>query len=123
MLFYGHSCVFIWPGQHVDTKIRAQALSIGERFLELYVLTENLQRETPLYAIIEGSKHQYFTMLITGKSAKPKRRPTPSSHTGRYSIPDRSQGRTTSCNPEHARVRGTLPAFNALAANFENLNA
>ena len=25
-----HSCVFIWVGQNVDTKIRAQALSIGE---------------------------------------------------------------------------------------------
>ena len=25
-----HSCVFIWVGQNVDTKIRAQALSIRE---------------------------------------------------------------------------------------------
>jgi gelsolin len=25
-----HSCVYVWVGQHVDTKIRAQALNIGE---------------------------------------------------------------------------------------------
>ncbi|KAM0907644.1 hypothetical protein ACQ4PT_015983 [Festuca glaucescens] len=143
-----HSCVFVWVGQHVDTKIRAQALSIGEKFLELDILMENLARETPLYVINEGSEPQYFTRFFTWDSAKsamrgnsferrlsvlkdgvkprrdkPKRRPITSSHTGRSSVPDKSQRRSTSFSPDRVRVRGRSPAFNALAANFENSNA
>jgi hypothetical protein len=53
---------------------------------------------------------------------KPKRRPTTSSHTGRSSVPDKSQRRSTSFSPDRVRVRGRSPAFNALAANFENSN-
>lgn len=47
---------------------RKQALSIGERFLELDILMENLPRETPLYVIIEGSKPQCLTRFFTAKS-------------------------------------------------------
>ncbi|GJM97791.1 hypothetical protein PR202_ga14744 [Eleusine coracana subsp. coracana] len=50
-----HSCIFVWVGRHVDTKIRAQALSIGEKFIELDILMENLLQQTPLYVITEGS--------------------------------------------------------------------
>ncbi|XBI69081.1 hypothetical protein VPH35_048196 [Triticum aestivum] len=143
-----HSCVFIWVGQNVDTKIRAQALSIGEKFLELDIPMENLSRETPLYVINEGSEPQFFTRFFTWDSAKtamhgnsferrlsilkdgikprrdkPKRRTTTSSHTGRSSVPDKSQRRSTSFSPDRVRVRGRSPAFNALAATFENSNA
>jgi gelsolin len=143
-----HSCVFIWVGQHVDTKVRAQALNMGEKFLELDILMENVSRETPLYVINEGSEPQYFTRFFTWDSAKsamrgnsferrlsvlkdgvkprrdkPKRRPITSSHTGRSSVPDKSQRRSTSFSPDRVRVRGRSPAFNALAANFENSNA
>ncbi|RCV22068.1 hypothetical protein SETIT_4G190500v2 [Setaria italica] len=144
-----HSCVFIWVGQRVDTKIRAQALNIGEKFLELDILMENVSRETPLYVITEGSEPQYFTRFFTWDSAKsamhgnsferklsivkdgvkpradkPKRRTTTSSHTGRSSVPDKSQrSRSMSFSPDRVRVRGRSPAFNALAANFENPNA
>jgi gelsolin len=94
-----HSCVFIWVGQHVDTKVRAQALNMGEvydsfmvflcldipsfayvgfvslllccqKFLELDILMENVSRETPLYVINEGSEPQYFTRFFTWDSAK-----------------------------------------------------
>nr|CAB3471060.1 unnamed protein product [Digitaria exilis] len=144
-----HSCIFVWVGQRVDTKIRAQALNIGEKFLELDILMENVSRETPLYVITEGSEPQYFTRFFTwdfSKSAmhgnsferklsivrdgvkpradKPKRRPTTSAHTGRSSVPDKSQrSRSMSFSPDRVRVRGRSPAFNALAANFENPNA
>ncbi|KAG8484987.1 hypothetical protein CXB51_021234 [Gossypium anomalum] len=55
---------------------------------------------------------------------KPKRR-TPVSYGGRSSsVPDRSQrSRSMSFSPERVRVRGRSPAFNALAAAFENPNA
>nr|XP_045086974.1 villin-3 isoform X1 [Aegilops tauschii subsp. strangulata] len=144
-----HSSVFIWVGQHVDTNIRAHALSIGEKFLELDILMENLSQETPLYVITEGSEPQFFTRFFftwdSAKSAmhgnsferrlsivknggkpirdKPKRRPTSSSHTGRCIVPDKPQRRTTSSSPDHARVRGRSPSFTVLAANFENPNA
>lgn len=143
-----HSCVFIWVGQHVDTNIREHALSIGEKFLELDILMENLSQETPLYVITEGSEPQFFTRFFAWDSAKsamhgnsferrlsivkdgvkpirdkPKRRPTASSHTGRCIVPDKSQRRTTSSSPDRARARGRSPSFTALAANFENPNA
>ena len=39
-------------------------------------------------------------------------------------MPDKSQrSRSMSFSPERVRVRGRSPAFNALAANFENPNA
>lgn len=54
---------------------------------------------------------------------KPKRR-TPGSYGGRSSVPDKSQrSRSMSFSPDRVRVRGRSPAFNALAANFENPNA
>jgi len=57
---------------------------------------------------------------------KPKRR-TPVSYGGRSSsVPDKSSQRSSrsmSVSPDRVRVRGRSPAFNALAANFENPNA
>ncbi|KAJ4830498.1 Villin-4 [Turnera subulata] len=57
---------------------------------------------------------------------KPKRR-APVSHGGRSSAPSRSsvpeksqRSRSVSFSPDRVRVRGRSPAFNALAANFEN---
>lgn len=46
------------------------------------------------------------------------------SYGGRSSVPDKSQrSRSMSFSPDRVRVRGRSPAFNALAANFENPNA
>lgn len=52
---------------------------------------------------------------------KPKRRiPT---YGGRSSVPDKSQrSRSMSFSPDRVHVRGRSPAFNALAAAFENPN-
>lgn len=55
---------------------------------------------------------------------KPKRR-APVSYGGRSSVvPEKSQrSRSVSFSPERVRVRGRSPAFNALAATFENPTA
>lgn len=55
---------------------------------------------------------------------KPKRR-TPTSLGGRSSVPEKSQRSrsVSSFSPDRVRVRGRSPAFNALAANFENPSA
>ncbi|XWS28120.1 hypothetical protein CRYUN_Cryun25bG0038100 [Craigia yunnanensis] len=142
-----HSDIFVWVGQQVDTKNKLQALTIGEKFLEHDFLLENLSRETPIYMVIEGSEPPFFTRFFTWDSAKstmhgnsfqrkltlvkkgstpimdkPKRR-IPVSYGGRSSVPDKSQrSRSMSFSPDRVRVRGRSPAFNALAATFENPN-
>ncbi|KAF5456350.1 hypothetical protein F2P56_025844 [Juglans regia] len=142
-----HSDIFVWVGQQVDTKNRAQALTIGESFLECDFLLEKLSREAPIYIVMEGSEPPFFTRFFKWDSAKsamhgnsfqrkltllksggtptvdkPKRR-TPVSYGGRSSVPEKSQrSRSMSFSPDRVRVRGRSPAFNALAANFENPN-
>ncbi|GKV20555.1 hypothetical protein SLEP1_g30656 [Rubroshorea leprosula] len=144
-----HSDIFVWVGQEVDTKNRLQALTIGEKFLEHDFLLEKLSRETPICIVMEGSEPPFFTRFFTWDSTKslilgnsferklaivkngstpivdkPKRR-TPATYGGRSSsVPEKSQrSRSMSFSPDRVRVRGRSPAFNALAANFENPNA
>ncbi|OMO97015.1 Villin headpiece [Corchorus capsularis] len=143
-----HSDIFVWVGQQVDTKNKLQALAIGQKFLEHDFLLENLSREAPIFIVMEGSEPPFFTRFFSWDSAKstmhgnsfqrkltivknggtpvmdkPKRR-APVSYGGRSSVPDKSQrSRSMSFSPDRVRVRGRSPAFNALAATFENPNA
>lgn len=146
-----HSDIFVWVGQQVDPKTRIQALKIGEKFIECDFLLEKLSQETPIFFITEEYEPLFFTRFFTWNSAKsamhgnsfqrklaiikngvppaadkPKRRPSAAaSHAGRSSVPtDKSQrSRSMSFSPDRVRVRGRSPAFNALAANFENPSA
>ncbi|KAG0478276.1 hypothetical protein HPP92_012995 [Vanilla planifolia] len=144
-----YSHVFVWVGQQVDSNTRSHALNIGEKFLKFDFLMENLSRETPIFVVMEGSEPDFFTRFFSWDSAKtamhgnsfqrklaivkdgftptlsdkPKRR-TGTSYGGRSTVPDKSQrSRSASFSPERVRVRGRSPAFNALAANFENQSA
>ncbi|XP_077214981.1 villin-4-like [Tasmannia lanceolata] len=143
-----HSDIFVWTGQQVESKVRIQALNIAEKFVKHDFLLERLSRETPIFIITEGSEPSFFTRFFTWDSSKstmhgnsfqrklaivkngvtptsdkPKRR-APASHAGRSSVPDKSQrSRSMSFSPDRVRVRGRSPAFNALAATFENPNA
>ncbi|XP_074280873.1 villin-4-like isoform X2 [Silene latifolia] len=142
-----HSDIFVWVGQLVDSKIKLQALTIGEKFVEHDFLLEKLSPKVPIYIIMEGSEPPFFTRFFTWDSAKsgihgnsferklallknggtppidkPKRRASVS-YGGRSSVPDKSQrSRSMSFSPDRVRVRGRSPAFNALAATFENAN-
>ncbi|CAL5025587.1 unnamed protein product [Urochloa decumbens] len=139
-----HSGIFVWVGQEVDAKVKSQAMDIGEKFLVLDFLMEKLSRETPIFAVSEGSEPQFFTRFFNWDSAKslmhgssyqrklavlkgrappslnkPKRR-TPA-FTGRSSGQDKSQHtRSMSTSPDRPRVRGRSPAFNVLTSAFEN---
>ncbi|XP_031735998.1 villin-4 isoform X3 [Cucumis sativus] len=144
-----HSDIFVWVGQQVDPKTKVHALKIGEKFLEIDFFLEKLSRETPVYIVMEGSEPPFFTRFFSWDSAKsamhgnsfqrkfalvrnggtptvdkPKRR-APVIYGGRSSsVPEKSQrSRSVSFSPDRVRVRGRSPAFNALAANFENPNA
>ncbi|RXH78631.1 hypothetical protein DVH24_002149 [Malus domestica] len=143
-----HADIFVWVGQQVNSKDRMQALTIGEKFLEHDFFMEQLSREASIYIIMEGSEPPFFTRFFTWDSAKssmhgnsfqrkltilknggsptvnkPKRR-APVSYGGRSSVPEKSQrSRSMSFSPDRVRVRGRSPAFNALAATFENANA
>lgn len=141
--------IFVWVGHQVDSNSRMQALNIAEKFLQHDFLLERLSLETPIFVVMEGSEPPFFTRFFTWDSAKssmhgnsfqrklaivkngvtptldkPKRR-TPTSYSGRSSVPDKSQrsSRSMSFSPDRVRVRGRSPAFNALAATFENPNA
>ncbi|KAI4380570.1 hypothetical protein MLD38_006747 [Melastoma candidum] len=142
-----HMAVFVWVGQQADANTRLHALKIGEKFVECDFLMEKLSGDTPIYVIMEGSEPPFFTRFFSWDSAKsamhgnsferkltilkngrkphiekPKRRtPFIGRSTG---IAEKSQrSRSVSFSPEHVRVRGRSPAFNAIAANFENPNA
>ncbi|XP_038879573.1 villin-4-like isoform X1 [Benincasa hispida] len=144
-----HSEIFVWVGQQLDPKTKVHALKIGEKFLEIDFFLEKLPRETPIYIVMEGSEPPFFTRFFSWDSAKsamhgnsfqrklalvrnggtptvdkPKRR-APVMYGGRSSsVPEKSQrSRSVSFSPDRVRVRGRSPAFNALAANFENPNA
>ncbi|KAK4792114.1 hypothetical protein SAY86_022549 [Trapa natans] len=144
-----HSEIYVWVGQQVDTKLRAHALTIGEKFLEQDFLLERLSSDAPVYVIAEGSEPTFFTRFFAWDSAKSAmhgnsfqrkltivkhdgipivdktKRRIPASHGGRSIMPEKSsqRSRSVSFSPERVRVRGRSPAFNALAANFENPNA
>ncbi|KAJ7955811.1 villin 4 [Quillaja saponaria] len=143
-----HSEIFVWVGQQVELKNKLQALTIGEKFLERDFLLEKLLREAPIFIVMEGSEPHFFTRFFTWDAAKssmlgdsfqrklrivknggtpivdkPKRR-APVSYGGRSGVPEKSQrSRSMSSSPDRVRVRGRSPAFNALAATFENPNA
>ncbi|CAI9098426.1 OLC1v1035070C1 [Oldenlandia corymbosa var. corymbosa] len=143
-----HTDIFVWVGQKVDSKQKMQALTVGEKFLERDFLLEKLSLQAPIYIVFEGSEPPFFTRFFNWDSAKsgmhgdsfqrklaiikggrapqidkPKRR-TPVSYGGRSPAPEKSQrSRSMSFSPDRVRVRGRSPAFNALAANFENPNA
>nr|GEW24758.1 villin-4-like [Tanacetum cinerariifolium] len=145
-----HSSIFVWVGQQVDQKLKAQALAIGRKFLKHDFLLEKLSLETPIYIITEGSEPQFFTRFFTWDSSKsamhgnsfqrklsilknggrptlnnkPKRRAAVS-HGGRSVATEQPQqrSRSVSFSPDRVRVRGRSPAFNALASTFENANA
>lgn len=142
-----HSDIFVWVGQQVDPKVKTHALIIGEKFLERDFLLEKLSLQAPIYIITEGNEPQFFRRFFSWDSAKsglhgnsfqrklsivkngglptidkPKRR-APVSYGGRSAVPEKSQrSRSVSFSPDRVRVRGRSPAFNALAATFENPN-
>ncbi|WJX96600.1 Villin-4 [Trifolium repens] len=143
-----HSEIFVWVGQQVDLKKRMLALPIGEKFLEQDFLLEKISPFTPMYIVMEGSEPSFFTRFFKWDSAKPamlgnsfqrklaiiknggtpplikpKRRASVSYGGRSGGLPEKSQrSRSMSVSPDRVRVRGRSPAFNALAANFENSN-
>ncbi|CAD6217809.1 unnamed protein product [Miscanthus lutarioriparius] len=65
-----HTSIFVWVGQQVDVKVRLQALDVGEKFIVLDFLMENLACETPIFTVMEGSEPPFFTRFFTWDSAK-----------------------------------------------------
>nr|GEU82271.1 villin-4-like [Tanacetum cinerariifolium] len=141
-----HSSIFVWVGQQVDSKIRTEALAIGEKFMKHDFLLEKLSLHAPLYIIMEASEPPFFTRFFTWDSSKsaingnsferklsllknggrptlnskPKRR-APVSNEGRSAAVGKPQrSRSVTFSPERVRVRGKSPAFTALASTFEN---
>ncbi|WZY75654.1 hypothetical protein YC2023_022038 [Brassica napus] len=144
-----HTEIFVWVGQQADPKKKPKVLAIGEHdfLLEnlasetpIYIVTEG--NEPPFFtrfftwdsskSAMHGNSFQKKLAILTNKGKpllevkalshlKPKRRVP--AYSSRSSVPDKAQPRSRSMTstPDRARVRGRSPAFNALAANFENI--
>ncbi|RAL50815.1 hypothetical protein DM860_015962 [Cuscuta australis] len=137
------SDIYVWVGQLVESNTKMQALAIGEKFIQNDFLLEKLSEHAPIYIVFEGSEPTFFTRFFNWDSLKaamhgnsfqrklaivknggtpvvdkPKRR---TSYSGRSIASEKSQrSRSLSSSPDRVRARGRSPAFNALAANFEN---
>ncbi|XP_078443596.1 villin-5-like [Wolffia australiana] len=148
-----HSDIFVWVGKQVESKAMDQALTIGKKFIEHDFLMESPSAETTIFVVMEGIEPAFFTRFFTWDASKssmhgnsfqrklaivrdgatptlekPKRRSQISQGGGRAgpAAPDKPVQRSrsvTSFSPDRVRVRGRSPAFNALAANFENPSA
>ncbi|KAL0681890.1 hypothetical protein Bca4012_048737 [Brassica carinata] len=118
-----HTEIFVWAGQQADPKKKPKSLAIGEKFLKHDFLLENLASETPIYIVTEGNEPPFFTRFFTWDSSK--------SAMHGNSFQKKLAILTNKGKPlvdvkaftsfDRARVRGRSPAFNALAANFENI--
>ncbi|CAN1329786.1 VLN4 [Linum perenne] len=116
--------VYVWVGQQVDTKSKTEALTIGEQFIENDFLLEKLSRETPIYIVMEGSEPAFFTRFFTWDPSKSAM--VGNSFQRRLTI---LKGGIPIIDVRHFHSLiilvpgGRSPAFNALAATFENPNA
>ncbi|CAN1808206.1 VLN4 [Linum perenne] len=116
--------VYVWVGQQVDTKSKTEALTIGEQFIENDFLLEKLSRETPIYIVMEGSEPAFFTRFFTWDPSKSAM--VGNSFQRRLTI---LKGGVPIIDVRHFNSLiilvpgGRSPAFNALAATFENPNA
>ncbi|GER35851.1 villin [Striga asiatica] len=64
------SDIYVWVGQHVESKNKMNASSIGEKFLERDFLHENLSLQTPIYIVNEGGEPTFFTRFFSWDSSK-----------------------------------------------------
>jgi len=70
MVLDTHTEVFIWVGQHADTKEKQQAFEIGQKYMERAALLEGLSPDTPLYKVTEGNEPSFFTRFFAWDAAK-----------------------------------------------------
>lgn len=70
MVLDTHTEVFIWVGQHADTKEKQQAFDIGQKYMERAALLEGLSPDTPLYKVTEGNEPSFFTRFFAWDAAK-----------------------------------------------------
>nr|CAD1826066.1 unnamed protein product [Ananas comosus var. bracteatus] len=113
-----HSAIFVWVGQQVDVNRKRQALKIAEAFIEHDFLHEKLSPETPIFIVMEGFEPPFFTRFFTWDSAKS------SMHGNSYQrkLALIKNGVTPTVESRQTSSKGRSPAFNALAATFENPN-
>lgn len=70
MILDTHAEVFVWVGQHVDTKEKQLAFEIGKKYMEHAALLEGLSPNIPLYKVTEGNEPSFFTKYFAWDSSK-----------------------------------------------------
>lgn len=70
MVLDTHSEVFVWIGQHANSKLKQQSFDIGQKYTERAAVFEGLSLDTPLYIVTEGNEPSFFTRYFAWDSSK-----------------------------------------------------
>ncbi|XP_074574968.1 villin-2-like [Curcuma longa] len=65
-----HVEIFVWVGQHVDSKEKQKAFIVGQKYIEHGVSDEGLSPDVPMYIITEGNEPCFFTTYFTWNNTK-----------------------------------------------------
>lgn len=61
MVLDSYSELFVWVGQHSDSKDKQQAFDIAQKYLQRAAALEGLSQDIPVYRITEGNEPFFFT--------------------------------------------------------------
>lgn len=70
MVLDTRSEVFIWIGQHANSKLKQQSFDIGQKYIERAALFDGLSLDTPLYIVTEGNEPSFFTRYFAWDASK-----------------------------------------------------
>ncbi|XP_074574803.1 villin-2-like [Curcuma longa] len=65
-----HVEIFVWVGQHVDSKEKHKAFIVGQKYIEHAVSLEGLSPDIPMYIVTEGNEPCFFTAYFTWNNTK-----------------------------------------------------
>ncbi|KAG6507445.1 hypothetical protein ZIOFF_032789 [Zingiber officinale] len=70
LILDSHVEIFVWVGQHVDSKEKQKAFIVGQKYIEHAVPLEGLSPDIPMYIVTEGNEPCFFTAYFTWNNTK-----------------------------------------------------
>ncbi|XP_042412349.1 villin-2-like isoform X2 [Zingiber officinale] len=65
-----HVEIFVWVGQHVDSKEKQKAFIVGQKYIEHGVSDEGPSPDVPMYIVTEGNEPCFFTTYFIWNNTK-----------------------------------------------------
>ncbi|XP_030537534.1 villin-1 isoform X2 [Rhodamnia argentea] len=62
--------LYVWIGRLSSVTSKEEAHTLGQKFLEMDILSEGLPRETPMYMVVEGQEPPFFTRYFSWDPSK-----------------------------------------------------